>query len=280
MSQPENPFESAWKIEIPDNEIHGALRLVSRPGGEVLVDTGSFDDFPHLGSGVELNRKWPQWIIGYLEGRGVILTAAPSDAQAPAGTEWCSPRVLFGALSPGHVQSLSRASMLASWYDHHRFCGRCGTPTDLASRETVRVCPSCAHRAYPRLSPAMIVRITAGDRILLAHNRRYPEGVYSCVAGYVDPGETLERAVLREIREEVGLQAAPPRYVASQAWPFPHSLMLGFETTAAGDPIPDGVEITDARWFPAGDLPHIPRNGTIARRLIDHWLKGLGRPDF
>jgi NAD+ diphosphatase len=123
----------------------------------------------------------------------------------------------------------------------------------------------------------MIVRIVDGERILLAHNRRFPEDVYSCVAGYVEPGETLEDTVIREIREEVGLDAAPPAYIASQAWPFPHSLMLGFETTARGEPRPDGEEITDAVWFTPDNLPHIPRNGTIARTLIDGWLRNIGR---
>ena len=122
----------------------------------------------------------------------------------------------------------------------------------------------------------MIVRITNDSKILLAHNQRFPDGVYSCVAGYVEPGETLEQTVLREIKEEVGLEAAPPRYLSSQAWPFPHSLMLGFDTTATGEPIPDGEEITDARWFSADNLPHIPRHGTIARWLIDDWLKDIG----
>ena len=122
----------------------------------------------------------------------------------------------------------------------------------------------------------MIVRITNGLKILLAHNRRFPDGVYSCVAGYVEPGENLEQTVLREIKEEVGLEAAPPRYLSSQAWPFPHSLMLGFETTATGEPVPDGEEITDAGWYSADNLPHIPRHGTIARWLIDDWLKGIG----
>ena len=122
----------------------------------------------------------------------------------------------------------------------------------------------------------MIVRIINGSKILLAHNQRFPDGVYSCVAGYVEPGETLEQTVLREIKEEVGLEAAPPRYLSSQAWPFPHSLMLGFETTATGEPIPDGEEITEARWFSPDNLPHIPRHGTIARWLIDDWLEDIG----
>ena len=113
-------------------------------------------------------------------------------------------------------------------------------------------------------------------RILLAHNRRFPEGVFSCLAGYVEAGETLEASVHREVMEEVGLHVGPPVYVRSQAWPLPHSLMLGFRAEGAGKPRPDGVEITDARWFSAADLPHIPRHGTIARTLIDDWLERIG----
>jgi len=185
---------------------------------------------------------------------------------------------IFASLDAGRLEALCRASMLASWDYDHRYCGRCGTPTRRDPKEAARVCPSCAFRSYPRVSPAMIVRITDGRRILLAHNRRFPGGVFSCVAGYVDPGESLEATVLREIKEEVGLDAAPPRYLSSQAWPFPHSLMLGFATTASGEPVPDGVEITDARWFDPEDLPHIPRRGTISRRIIDLWLDEIGVP--
>ncbi len=269
-------FQSEWILNIPRDQYIDAIRVVCRPGSEMLTLPECSMVFPHLEDLGWIDPAWPRWGIGTLDGRLLAMTPAPGNARAPEGMDWRRLRNLLPFLQPGETEALCRASMLASWNDHHRYCGRCGTPTELDPGEAARVCPACGHRAYPRISPAMIVRITDGRRILLAHNKRFPSGVYSCVAGYTDPGETLERTILREIKEEVGLEAEAPRYVTSQAWPFPHSLMLGFETTARGEPIPDGVEILDAQWFDAHRLPPIPRPGTIARYLIDLWLEGLG----
>ena len=272
------PFRAAWEPKPASRRSDDPILLVSRPGGDVLVPRDAPVAFPDESRLEGLPGRWDRLGIGTLGGRPVVLVSAPPGEEAPEGTEWSSPRPIFASLDAGRLEALCRASMLASWDYDHRYCGRCGTPTRRDPKEAARVCPSCAFRSYPRVSPAMIVRITDGRRILLAHNRRFPGGVFSCVAGYVDPGESLEATVLREIKEEVGLDAAPPRYLSSQAWPFPHSLMLGFATTASGEPVPDGVEITDARWFDPEDLPHIPRRGTISRRIIDLWLDEIGVP--
>jgi len=275
MAKSENLFFSMWHPEpshVCDDKSHC---LICRPGGDVLVPSAGFLGFPEI---VESSLNLPDWQrlqIGTLDDKPVLLVSAPADALPPDGYVWANIRPLLGDLDPGRLEALCRASILASWDSDHRYCGRCGTSTIQDEKESARVCPSCGYRSYPRVSPAMIVRITNGSRILLAHNRRFPGGVFSCVAGYVEPGETLEQTVLREIKEEVGLEAAPPRYLSSQSWPFPHSLMLGFETTASGEPVPDGEEISEARWFSADELPHIPRHGTIARWLIDDWLKKI-----
>jgi NAD+ diphosphatase len=275
MSDPENAFFSMWYPD-PDYRCEGNSHcLACRPGGDVLVSSDDFLGFPELTGPSLCPSDWQRLQIGTLENEPVMLVSAPADAPAPDGYTWVNIRPLLGGLNPGNLEALCRASMLASWDYDHRFCGRCGTLTYRDTREAARVCPSCGFRSYPRVSPAMIVRITNGDKILLAHNRRFPEGVYSCVAGYVESGETLEQTVLREIKEEVGLDASFPRYISSQSWPFPHSLMLGFEVEASGTPVPDGEEITDAGWFSPDNLPHIPRHGTIARRLIDGWLEKL-----
>ena len=251
------------------------ILLVCRPGGEVLQKADAGMEFPGWPADSPFPGEWPRMLIGDIDGRPVLLAVAPLDAAAPEGAEWNSPRHLLAGMDAARNEAMSRASMLASWDCDHRYCGRCGTATELDPKEAARVCPACAFRSYPRVSPAMITRITDGRRILLAHNARFPGGVYSCVAGYVEPGETLERTVVREVKEEVGLDASGVRYVKSQAWPLPHALMLGFEAHAVGDPVPDGVEITDAAWFDADNLPHIPRRGTIARYLIDDWLESL-----
>ncbi|MBW8827347.1 MAG: NAD(+) diphosphatase [Acidobacteria bacterium] len=167
-----------------------------------------------------------------------------------------------------------RAVQLVEWTRTHRFCGRCGTPTDEAPGERARRCPSCGLQAFPRLAPAIITLVERADgRALLARNARFPTAMYSCVAGFVEPGETLEEAVRREVFEEVGVRVGDMRYRRSQPWPFPHSLMLGFHADyESGDIACDGIEIADADWFAPDDLPDIPGPISIARWLIDDWL--------
>ncbi len=125
---------------------------------------------------------------------------------------------------------------------------------------------------FPTASPAIIVGVTCGEKLLLAHNRNFRTGLFSLLAGFVDPGETLEQAVVREVREEVGLEVGSLRYVTSQPWAFPNSLMLGFRAShISGELAVDGTEIAEAGWFTRDALPEIPRVGTIARLLVDEW---------
>src|SRR5690606_23318797 len=144
-----------------------------------------------------------------------------------------------------------------------------------------RVCTTCGFAAFPRVSPAMIVLVHKGDACLLARAAHHPTGMHSVLAGFVEPGESLEECVAREIREEVGIEVGDIRYVASQPWPFPHSLMVGF--TAAwreGEIIPDGVEILEADWYTRDRLPErIPSRISIARRLIDSFFAAQGGDD-
>jgi NAD+ diphosphatase len=152
-------------------------------------------------------------------------------------------------------------------------CGRCGSPTEHAPGERARRCPQCGHAAFPRLSPAVIVRVTRGDEILLARAVRFPGGVYSVLAGFVEPGESLEECVARELEEEVGIEVTDIAYFASQPWPFPHSLMIGFTATwVSGDLRIEEAELVDARWFTRDNLPDLPGRLSIARTLIDDWL--------
>jgi len=137
-------------------------------------------------------------------------------------------------------------------------------------------CSACGLLSFPRLAPAVIVLITRDDQALLARGRAFPMPMYSCIAGFVEPGETLEEAVKREVREEVGVDITNVTYVASQPWPFPHSLMLGFTADwAGGDIVIDPTEIVDAQWFRADDMPPIPPGISIARKLIDGWLHAV-----
>jgi NAD+ diphosphatase len=183
-------------------------------------------------------------------------------------------RSLFMRCDEDTIQAAGMASQLVHWNRNHRYCGRCGGLTDAKTDERARVCPRCGLINYPRLSPAIIVAVLKDHRILLAHSQRFPAKFYSVLAGFVEPGETLEACVKREILEEVGIKIKNIRYFGSQPWPFPDSLMIGFTAEYAdGDIRIDPSEITDAGWFAASELPPIPPKISIARRLIDWFLE-------
>jgi NAD+ diphosphatase len=174
----------------------------------------------------------------------------------------------------GPVGRMLRAYHVAQWRQDSAFCGSCGTKNTDAPDELARHCPACGRREYPRISPAVITIIINDDgRALLAHNKKFADGVYSLIAGFNEAGESLEATVAREIREEVGLEVKDITYIASQPWPFPNSLMLGFTARYAGGEIrPDGIEIEDAKWFTRDALPKLPGNGSVSRYLINGWL--------
>ncbi|HEX4902013.1 MAG TPA: NAD(+) diphosphatase [Acidimicrobiales bacterium] len=167
-----------------------------------------------------------------------------------------------------------RAVQLVQWRRTHRFCGRCGVETEPVPGERAMRCPACQLLAFPRLAPAVITLVVRDDgAALLARNAAWPMPMFSCLAGFVEPGETLEQTVAREVHEEVGIDVGRVTYQASQPWPFPHSLMIGFVAEYAGGEIAvDGVEIAEAAWFTTDDLPQIPPRLSIARRLIDDWI--------
>jgi NAD+ diphosphatase len=181
---------------------------------------------------------------------------------------------LFAEVDESTWAAAGRAVQLVEWSRSHRFCGHCAQPTEDSPGERARRCPACGLKAFPRLAPAIIALVERDDgRALLARNANWPTSMYSCLAGFVEPGESAEAAARREIREEVGIEIGQLRYFSSQPWPFPHSLMLGFHASyRSGDIVCDGEEIADAAWFAPDDLPGIPGRISIARRLIDDWL--------
>ena len=196
------------------------------------------------------------------------------EAGAPRGAAFRGLRGLYGVLDEDIYAVAGRAFQIVEWDRTHRFCGRCGTPTEDAEGERAKRCPTCGHLSFPRLSPAVIVAVRRGRRLLLACGRNFAGPFYSVLAGFVDPGESLEEAVVREIREEVGIEVKNVRYFGSQPWPYPHSLMIGFTAEHAGGEIAiDETEIVDAGWFGPEGLPeHLPGKLSIARRLVDAFL--------
>ena len=227
-----------------------------------------------------------------LDGRTAFFAADLSEEQAPALAHGPKPAEFMDLRQAGPVMEHHQGALLAyargllHWHRRHRFCGDCGTPTESRQGGHIRVCtnPDCGLQHFPRTDPAVIMLVTrptpAGEACLLAHAARFLPGMYSTLAGFVEPGESLEEAVAREVMEEAGVAVAEVRYRGSQPWPFPASLMIGFRAVAATAEIDfDSTEIEDAAWFTRADIARmeetgkrLPRLDSIARRLIEEWL--------
>lgn len=212
-------------------------------------------------------------LMGRLDTIACYVAAVDKGQPPPANMEFRDLRGLYGALDDDVFRLAGRAMQIIHWHQEHLFCGKCATPMEDDRAELARRCPGCSMVSYPRLSPAVIMSVVRDDHILLARAPRFPKGMYSALAGFVEPGETLEEAVAREVMEEVGVRVGQIRYLASQPWPFPHSLMIGFTTVyESGDIIIDRGELEDARWFSRKDMPLLPSPISISRLLIDNFL--------
>jgi len=220
-------------------------------------------------------------LLGWFRGRRCVLVDLPPDMPlAPAGTDYEELRPLLPLHSPDEAQLLAYARALLIWRTRQRYCGVCGAPTVPRSAGHVLVCtnPSDQSEFFPRIDPAIIVLVTDGAQALLGRQASWPKGRYSALAGFVEAGESLEEAVAREVEEETGVCIGSPHYFASQPWPFPASLMLGFHAHASAGPIRLDGELEDARWFELEELraaPTIllPPAHTIARRLLEAWFR-------
>ena len=212
--------------------------------------------------------------LGVLDGKHCFSAELDRESQPAAGMAFDNLRALYPSLGDNVFALAGRAKQIVDWDRNHQFCGRCGSPTTPHKRDRSRICPDCDLENFPRLAPAIIVLIARGEELLLSRSPQFPAGVYSILAGFVEPGETLEEAVEREISEEVNLQVKDIRYIARQPWPFPHSLMLGFQAEYAGGDLKiDPEELEDAQWYSPPNLPQLPSPASIARRLIDGFLR-------
>ncbi|WP_243425555.1 NAD(+) diphosphatase [Clostridium paridis] len=169
---------------------------------------------------------------------------------------------------------LGRGKQIINWDKNNRFCGKCGSEIHKLDNERAKKCDACGTTYYPQLSPAIIVSVIKGEEILLAHNLNFKEGLFSVIAGFVEAGETFEESVKREVMEEVGIKVNNIKYFGNQPWPFPNSVMIGFTAEyESGEIKVDGTEIGEAKWFKKDKLPDIPNNLSIARKLIDEFLR-------
>ncbi len=251
----------------------GPSLLVVEDGGLLRVPNGE-DLAVVLGTDVEglVDAEVP---LPPAEGRTCRAYDLPAGFEPPPGFALLGLRSLFERIPPDLFRVAGTALQKVEWLRSHGFCSRCGHATRRHLVHEAMECPACGHLHFPRLSPAVIVLVERGDTMLLARSPRFPEGMYSTLAGFVEPGESLEEAIQREIREEVGVEVTDLRYFGSQPWPFPHSLMIGFVARWAGGEIRvDGKEIVDAGWFTARRLPPLLPSGlSIARRLVDDFLR-------
>jgi NAD+ diphosphatase len=231
--------------------------------------------------------------LGLAGGRAhFAIDATGSDAVPDVDTALIDVRALAPTIAAGEAAILAEARSLLDWHGHHRFCANCGSPTSVASAGWKRHCPECRASHFPRTDPVVIMLAVHGERALLGRNRRRPGARFSCLAGFVEPGETLEEAVRREVREESGIRCGRVRYLATQPWPFPSSLMIGFLAEALSEEITvDPEELAEARWFSRDEIREmvaraetgpddpsrvsVPAPIAIAHHICRRWSSGL-----
>ena len=216
--------------------------------------------------------------LGTLDDRPCYSAELPSDSSAPVGMALNDLRSIHGAIDDSIFVLAGRALQIVTWDQTHQYCGRCGQKTEDLRGERAKKCPTCGFISYPRLSPATITAVLKGDQILLAHYASFRGNMHTIIAGFVEPGETLEECVQREVLEEVGVRVKNIRYFSSQPWPFPNSLMIGFIADyESGEIVADGKEISRADWYSADNLPDLPPKMAIARDIIDWFVQTKGR---
>jgi NAD+ diphosphatase len=249
--------------------------LVVVRGVEVVIEAGEGE--PRLPERFEMAAlAGPQVYLGQMGERPCFAAPLLDDASLPEDCRLILARQLASGLDAARASLVGQALALVEWDSLHRYCGGCAVPTELVPGERARRCPRCGATFYPRISPAIIVLVEKDQQILLARNANFPAGRFSLVAGFVEPGESLEQAAVREVREEVGIEITDLRYDGSQPWPFGRSLMIGFHARYAGGDIRvDGVEIAEADWFALDQLPDLPSPISIARKMIDRFVANI-----
>ena len=222
-------------------------------------------------------------LLGLEDGSGALFAVDASGTEPPPGTSAIGLRDAAAMLAHADAGLVAQATGLVNWHRRHPRCAVCGERTEVAEAGYLRSCPNCGAQHHPRTDPVVIMLVTDGDRALLGRQARWPPGRYSALAGFVEPGESLEEAVAREVLEEAGVEIGAVHYMSSQPWPFPSSLMLGFTADyAGGEPAPQDDELEDVRWFTRDELEAIragrveglalPPTIAIARSLVDGWL--------
>jgi NAD+ diphosphatase len=245
---------------------------------QLLVEYGDNDYRLPFGSNalLDLDLTGEQY-LGTLDGHSCYAAQLSSNENIPDSMSLFRVRDLYGKMTEDIFWLVGRAFHITTWARHTQYCGSCGVLTENMTDQRAKICPKCHYISFPRISPAIIVAILKDNQILLARNRNLPTDLYTVIAGFVEPGESLEECLQREVKEEVGIEVKNIHYFSSQPWPFPDSLMIAFIAEYAGGEIKvDGAEIIEARWFTANNLPKIPGKISVARKLID-WFADNNR---
>lgn len=255
---PKGSRENAWVLVLIDKKL-------------LMMKAGAYMQIPKTDDLKEMvtNENDIEY-IGEYEGHSCYCTTLNAMPKLPDHFELIDLKeVTECTKDPGLFILAGTVNHLVHWNNANQYCGCCGQPMKNKEDERAKVCLSCGNIVYPRISPATITAILRDDQILLAHNRNFKKDLYSLIAGFVEPGETLEQCVEREIREEVGIKVKNIKYFCSQPWPFPDSLMMAFTAEyESGEICEDQFEIMDAAWFKADSLPPIPSADSVAGKLI------------
>lgn len=260
----------------PDN-IDAPVICCAFLDGKLLVQRNSGAlRLPHLDPGQLMATAGDRHYVGTLDGAHCFAFGMPQDATLPPGSELMTLRA-FILESEGILAAVAGyALQIVEWGRTHRYCGCCGKPTIAQGSDRARSCPDCRMTFYPRISPVVMALVTRGRQLLLTRKSGYAAGRYTVVAGFVEPGETLEHALIREVREETAVESSHPLYFGSQPWPFPNSLVMAFALEyAGGEACADCVELEEARWFDIDALPELPEAVHISRQLIDATIARL-----
>jgi len=263
---PKEKVDPAWWFAIQGDKV-----LIQQEPSAIprVVDFAEF--------GIEVLR---QHYLGRLDGCNCYAVEVAEEVAAPDGMTFEGLRQIYGQIDEYLFALAGRALQIIDWDRTNQFCGRCGSETRTHATERAKECQNCGLLHFPRLAPAIIVLVRRGREMLLARGRRFTTAMYSTLAGFVEPGETLEEALVREVKEESGITVKDIRYFGSQPWPFPHSLMIGFTANyASGQVTLNDSENIDVGWFTAENLPsQLPSEMSIARKLIDSFLAGSNSP--
>jgi|TARA_B110000438_G_scaffold122244_1_gene119352 NAD+ diphosphatase len=212
--------------------------------------------------------------LGYLNDKSLFIVELKDESMLMEDTILSSLRVLLGAIPDNLFSICSRSLQIVEWFNSHRYCGRCGSKMNSHAQERGMQCECTKILTYPRISPCVIVLVTNGDYLLLAHNKNFPGSFYSTLAGFIEAGENAEDAIHREILEEVSIEVKNITYFGTQSWPFPSQLMIGYHAEfLKGDIRPDGIEIDEAKWFHKDEMPSVPSGKiSISGKLIEDYL--------